>query len=118
MIPHQDTIGTFTGDDYDWADFDALKDLHFGLPRRRAFHYAISVHQLGSAPNFAGLSRGVDDGASDFVISQGRIVGGNDTTAAAPTSRRTRSCTNWGTTSASSTAATTTSRTSRATCRS
>ena len=73
VIPHQNTIGTFTGDDYNWADFDALKNLHFALPRRRAFHYAISVHQLGGGPDIAGLSRGVDDGASDFVISQGGV---------------------------------------------
>ena len=78
-IPHQNTIGSFTGDDYNWADFDALKDLHFALPRRRAFHYAISVHQLGGGPDIAGVSRGVDDGASDFVLSQGGIRGGNDT---------------------------------------
>ena len=80
VIPHQNTIGSFTGDDYNWADFDALKNLHFAIPRRRAFHYAISVHQLGNGPDFAGLSRGVDDGASDFVLSQGGVVGGNDTT--------------------------------------
>ena len=78
VIPHQNTIGTFTAGVYNWAGFDALKDLHFATPRRRAFHYVISVHQLGGAPNFAGLSRGVDDGASDFVISQGRVVDGND----------------------------------------
>ena len=77
-ITHQDVLGTTTGGVYDWSEFETLKQAHFKPEREQAFHYVISAHE--STPSAAGISRGVVGGASDLIVSQGRTVGGTDTT--------------------------------------
>src|SRR5688572_11688148 len=50
-LSHQTVLGTLNGDEYDWTEFDQLKDGNFSDERERAFHYAISGHAFGSASN-------------------------------------------------------------------
>jgi len=81
-IPHQDFLGTITGGNYDWTEFQTLKDTYFGPGREKIFHYMIFAHDL--APELQGTSgisrNGWPDsvfikGAQDFIVSLGSWPG-------------------------------------------
>lgn len=72
-------LGTMDPDgDYNWTEFQAVKDANFSSSREGIFHYMIFAHNL--APQFgstSGISRnGWPDsafikGATDFIVSMG-----------------------------------------------
>lgn len=84
-IPHQETINV-------WADFDTLKDAHFGTiaerssanwnnirqARRMVFRYALFVHEYNSDP--PGSSGRAEIGGNDFIVSLGAPGWGKDGT--------------------------------------
>ena len=82
-LPHSEYLGDngFMGwFDYSWDDFDDIKADHFDEARAAVFHYNIWAHeQTEKANGSSGLSRGVDDGASDFIVSMGDFSGGTGT---------------------------------------
>lgn len=69
---HLGDNGAFGWFGYQWGAFDDLKEDHFDEVRAAAFHYNVWSHslseQLGTT---SGMSRGVEGGASDFVVSLG-----------------------------------------------
>jgi hypothetical protein len=66
-IPHQDILGSVTGNQYDWGPFDMLKGVHFPSARRTVFHYAISAH--GHDGTISGVARGIP--SSDLLVTLG-----------------------------------------------
>ena len=76
-IPEINPIGTFdTKGNYNWSQFQTLKDGYFDNTRSPAFHYAISAHEYNPSNHSSGISRNVDTstaafnaGASDFLIT-------------------------------------------------
>jgi nidogen-like len=61
--------------DFDWTQaFDSIKNERFTGPRRRVFHYALSINRF-SAEGFSGISRNMVGTqfvpASDFIIALG-----------------------------------------------
>jgi hypothetical protein len=71
-LTHQDVLGTTAGDDYNWTAFDLIKAGNFSIHREPVFHYVVSGHRYGAASNgSSGLSRGIDDGGSDLLITLG-----------------------------------------------
>ncbi|HEY9088913.1 MAG TPA: hypothetical protein VIO36_12145 [Anaerolineaceae bacterium] len=78
-VPEDTFLGTTLGSgDYNWAEFQAIKDANFDPDRQGLFHYMIFAHNL--APEFgtvSGLSRNATKdsqfvkGASDFIVSMG-----------------------------------------------
>jgi hypothetical protein len=70
-LPHDPVLGFPAGaGDYDWSEFDALKDAHFAPERAPAFHYGISAHRMESnSESSSGISREIP--ASDFIVSLG-----------------------------------------------
>lgn len=79
QIPHVDPIGSFSGPDYDWTAFQAIKDETGGFTesgRTPVFHYTISAHDY-SPTGSSGISRGIS--ASDFIVSLGSWDGNTGT---------------------------------------
>jgi hypothetical protein len=73
-LTHQDVLGTGLGDDYNWNAFDLIKAGNFSIHREPVFHYVVSGHRFGSASNSrTGISRGVDDGGSDLLVTLGSL---------------------------------------------
>lgn len=78
-IPEDAQLGAVTATgDYDWSEFQAIKNVHFDNIRLGVFHYMIFAHDLpGSLSDTSGISRnGSPDsrfikGASDFIVSLG-----------------------------------------------
>lgn len=78
-VPEDTYLGTLTSTgDYNWSEFQAIKDDNFAWNRYGIFHYMIFAHDL--APQIAGVSgisrNGWPDskfikGATDFIISMG-----------------------------------------------
>ncbi len=72
MLTHQNVLGsdfTVNGDTrYDWSEFESIRQTKLLAIRRPAFHYVIAAHS-GPGQDFAGISRGVTNGASDFMIA-------------------------------------------------
>ncbi len=66
LLRHDDVLGTLTGDDLDWTEFDAIKAAHFSDNRKPAFHYVVSAHDH-PAEGTLGESRGAP--ASDLVLT-------------------------------------------------
>ena len=60
---------------YDWSRFDEVKAANLDPARRPFFHYALSVHTVGSSTALGGLARtGTGGGGiegSDFMVSLG-----------------------------------------------
>lgn len=73
-VPHSDDLGASVGNQYDWSDFQAIKDDNFDDDRRDVFHYAIYADQYGGGTS-SGISRGIK--AADFIVSQGAFNGGS-----------------------------------------
>jgi hypothetical protein len=65
-VPHQNVLGTEFGDDeYDWSQFESLRQTRFAAARRPVFHYAIAAHS-GPDNDFSGIAQGIPSG--DFLI--------------------------------------------------
>lgn len=77
-LPHQEFLGTngfFTGS-YSWRAFDLIKEQHLDPARAAVFHYNVWAHHMADDPDSqhdmtSGRSRGVEGGASDFIVSLG-----------------------------------------------
>ncbi len=77
-------LGTsFSNGDYNWDEFQALKNVNFSSNRIGIFHYMIFAHNL--APSFgtvSGISRNANSdsqfvkGATDFIVSMGGWTSG------------------------------------------
>ncbi len=71
-LPHQNVLGSDFGPaadpSYDWSEFESIRQTKLLAIRRPAFHYVIAAHS-GPGQDFAGISRGVTNGASDFMIA-------------------------------------------------
>jgi hypothetical protein len=69
-LPHVEVLGEQVGGEYDWTDFDVLKETGFGAEREPVFHYAISGHGYGSpTETSSGISRGIE--GSDLLVTLG-----------------------------------------------
>lgn len=84
-LDHQQYLGDnglFGWFDYSWDAFDDIKRDHFTRAREAAFHYNVWAHeQTEKANGSSGLSRGVQDGASDFIVSLGDFPGQTGSTS-------------------------------------
>ena len=66
-LPHDPVLGTLrSGDNYDWSEFDAIKEGGFEDERSLAFHYGIAAHDH-PAGDVGGESRGQP--GSDFMVA-------------------------------------------------
>ena len=69
VVPYDASLGGITASgDYDWAEFDALKQVFLDPARRPVFHYAIYADLMANT-SLAGLSR--DYVAADFIVAAG-----------------------------------------------
>lgn len=75
-IPWQNNLGTLTGGQYDWTQFQAIKSARFDpTGRSPIFHYIIAGNYQeppppgGSQNTSSGISRGI--GASDLLVTLG-----------------------------------------------
>ena len=67
-IPHQDVLGSVTGNVYDWGPFDTIKSTEFEESMRGpAFHYGISAH--GHHQRVSGIARDIP--SSDLLVTIG-----------------------------------------------
>ena len=67
-IPHQDVLGSVTGNVYDWGPFDTIKGSKFEESvRGPAFHYGISAH--GHHQRISGIARDIP--SSDLLVTIG-----------------------------------------------
>jgi hypothetical protein len=80
-IPWQNNLGTLTGGQYDWTQFQAIKSANFDPSGRSPiFHYIIAGNYQepppsgGSQNGSSGISRGI--GTSDLLITLGGFTGG------------------------------------------
>ncbi|MDQ3933822.1 MAG: hypothetical protein M3340_04235 [Actinomycetota bacterium] len=71
-LPHRDVLGSYSGSTYDWSEFQRVKDAKFEAKRAPAFHYALSVHEIGDGKS--GTSR---PGTPDFIVALGRYCSGD-----------------------------------------
>lgn len=71
-LAHQNSIGAFTPNNYDWTDFDAIKVANFDEARSLSFHYCVFAHNIAGS-SVSGISRGIT--ASDFIVSLGSWTG-------------------------------------------
>jgi hypothetical protein len=83
-IPWQNNLGTLTGGQYDWTQFQAIKSANFDpTGRSPIFHYIIAGNYQeppppgGSQNTSSGISRGI--GTSDLLITLGGFTGGTGT---------------------------------------
>lgn len=81
VLAHTTALGSMSGGDYSWTDFNNLKAANFNALRRPFFHYSVFAHLLDAtlAPNESpsGISYGI--GASDFIVSMGGWSGSTGT---------------------------------------
>jgi uncharacterized delta-60 repeat protein len=69
VVPYDASLGATTAiGEYDWSEFDALKQVFLEPGRRPVFHYAIYADTLAQ-DNYAGISR--DFIAADFIVAAG-----------------------------------------------
>lgn len=72
-VTHVNILGTFSGNDYNWTEFDKIKKTNFTpTGRTPIFHYIISAHKIDAAGT-SGVSRDIP--ASDFIVSLGGWAG-------------------------------------------
>lgn len=75
-ITHDANLGASEANcaNYDWTEFQGLKDAHFQAARQPVYHYMIWAHNLGvNCGSTSGYSRGIP--ASDFVVTLGSWAG-------------------------------------------
>ncbi len=86
-LPFQANLGTITGGQYDWTQFQALKTANFEpTGRSPIFHYVIAANfqepppSGGSQNTSSGISRNdpnqFTSGTSDYIVSLGGFAGG------------------------------------------
>ena len=68
-LAEQTTIGSTSGGNYLWADFDAIKTVNFNDSRSQVFHYVVFAHDLGGLGSTSGISRGIP--SADLIVSLG-----------------------------------------------
>ena len=69
VVPHDQSLGAINAiGEYDWSEFDALKQVFLEPARRPVFHYAIYADML-ALTTAGGISRGF--GAADFILAAG-----------------------------------------------
>ncbi len=74
-LPHDNNLGSKNPNgNYNWTEFDDIKDSNFSPARAAVFHYCVFAHNLGGFGSVSGISRGI--GASDFIVSLGSWSGG------------------------------------------
>ena len=83
-IPWQNNLGTLTGNQYNWTQFQTIKSANFDPSGRSPiFHYIIAGNFQepppagGSQNTSSGISRGI--GTSDLLITLGGFTGGAGT---------------------------------------
>mgnify|MGYP001057616397 CR=1 FL=1 len=83
-IPWQNNLGTLTGNQYNWTQFQTIKSANFDpTARSPIFHYIIAGNYQeppaagGSQNTSSGISRGI--GTSDLLITLGGFTGGTGT---------------------------------------
>lgn len=70
QVGFQQHTGSFSGDNYNWSAFDAVKGANFEAARAPVFRYALSANRYGSADNTSsGVARDIT--SSDFIVSLG-----------------------------------------------
>lgn len=79
QVPFKEIIGSSDGgNNYNWVDFDNIRNANFDVARRNAFHYMVYVDMFGGAKDptdcpsglcWSGLSRAI--AASDTIVSDG-----------------------------------------------
>lgn len=85
-LAHLGTLGSSDSScAYNWTKFDEVKAANFSPSLAPIFHYAVFAHNASTSPSnigpFAicasnsGISRGVTNGASDFIVSLGEWAG-------------------------------------------
>lgn len=84
-LPEETYLGSDTiYGDYDWTEFQNIKDAFFNVNRSGIFHYMIFAHDLTDNPDWWGISgishNGWPDktfakGAMDFIVSMGSWSG-------------------------------------------
>lgn len=73
-IPWTATLGTSSGDSYNWSAFEALKESNLDAARRGVFHYAIFVDKFGqSTDQSTGMSRTIP--GRDLIVAEGFLRG-------------------------------------------
>ena len=69
VVPYDEALGAVDGvGEYDWSEFDALKQVFLEPARRPVFHYAIYADTLALS-SVSGISRGIP--AADFILAAG-----------------------------------------------
>ena len=70
-VPYDRVLGSYDWlDNYDWDEFDDLKEAFVEKGRLRIFHYAVAAHRIGKTSDSpSGKSRGIS--GSDFIIGLG-----------------------------------------------
>ena len=67
-VGHQESLGSFSGSDYDWSDFDGIKGSNFETVRQDAFHYVVYADTYAGSDS-SGISRGIP--GSDLLVTDG-----------------------------------------------
>jgi hypothetical protein len=67
-VPYDPFLGTSDGINYDWAEFETIKQAFMEPARRAVFHYVVYADRLGGV-NASGISRGIP--AADFILAAG-----------------------------------------------
>ncbi len=70
VLPHDEALGSKSGSNYVWTEFDQTRSQNFSVFRRDVFHYAIFAHGLGGFGGVSGIARGIPE--ADFIVSLGR----------------------------------------------
>jgi uncharacterized delta-60 repeat protein len=68
VVPYDQFLGTADGVNYDWSEFEAIKQAFMEPARRAVFHYVVYADILGGV-NASGISRGIP--AADFILAAG-----------------------------------------------
>lgn len=70
QISHTTTLGSMDiFGQYQWGDFDTIKNANFARSRVPFFHYCVFGHFYGGGGTSSGISRGI--GGSDFLVTHG-----------------------------------------------
>jgi hypothetical protein len=67
-VPYDQSLGSFSGDDYAWNEFQGVKGGHFDTFRNDAFHYVVYADTYAGSGS-SGISRGIP--GADFLVTDG-----------------------------------------------
>ncbi|WP_198028937.1 hypothetical protein [Actinoplanes sp. N902-109] len=68
QVPHTASLGTIVSGDYQWAQFDALKNANFEASRADVFHYALFADTYAGSGS-SGIARGLP--GDSFLVTDG-----------------------------------------------